>query len=554
MIIGLWAVLKAGAAYLPIDPNDPQERVNYMLDDSGASLLLTDNTGTPVNSEIDVIDLTTVDVTEYKNPPLPSAKPDHLAYVIYTSGSTGTPKGTMIQHRSLVNRLNWMQRQYLIGPGDVILQKTVFTFDVSVWELFWWSMTGAALCLLGPGDEKNPEAITAAIENKGITTMHFVPSMLEAYLNYVESASVSSKLAGLKQVFASGEVLKVEQVERFKRLLHEPNGTMLYNLYGPTEATIDVSYYNCPMTGEAVSEPVPIGVPIDNTRLYVVDRNLKLQPLGVPGELCIAGDGLAKGYLNQPRLTEEKFITWKPDGSDSMTIYRTGDLAKLQPDGTILFLGRLDDQVKIRGFRIELGEIENRLLEHNDIKEAVVVAREEKGREKYLCAYVVANDNINPAEVKSYLSGKLSAHMIPAHIVQLEKLPLKANGKVDKRSLPQPEVQSQQYVAASTDIEKEIAGVWQEALGLDKIGIHDNFFDIGGNSLLLLKVVDQLKKALNKDISTMVMFEHSTIHSMAQYLNRVDNADADHQLEKEEAQIVYAEESMNESLQLFDEV
>jgi tyrocidine synthetase III len=554
MIIGIWAVLKAGAAYLPIDPNDPQERINYMLNDSNVSLILTDGSGTPMNSNIDVIDLTSVDVQEYQNPPARLAQSNNLAYVIYTSGSTGNPKGTMIQHHSLVNRLNWMQQQYLIGPGDVILQKTIFTFDVSVWELFWWSMTGAALCLLGPGDEKNPEAITAAIENKGVTTMHFVPSMLEAYLDFVESANVSHKLAGLKQVFASGEVLKVEHVNRFKRILHETNGTLLYNLYGPTEATIDVSYYSCPMTEDFISHQVPIGKPIDNTQLYIVDRNLKLQPLGVPGELCIAGDGLARGYLNQPELTAEKFVTWCPQDSSSFTIYRTGDLARLLPNGVIEFLGRMDNQVKIRGFRIELGEIETRLLEHSVIKEVVLLAREEDGREKYLCAYVVANDKINPAELKSYLSGKLSAHMVPTHIVQLEQLPLKANGKVDKRKLPAPEVKFENYVTATTDIEKVIAGVWQEALKLEKISIHENFFEVGGNSLLLLKVVDQLKKALKRDISSMVMFEHSTISAMAQYLNREDNIDVAASKEQEAAVMMEAENSMNEAVQMFDEV
>jgi amino acid adenylation domain-containing protein len=564
MIIGIWGILKAGGAYLPIEPAYPEEWVNYLLTDSNVKILLTDGSSSTVNRNIDVIDLTNIDLHKYEGTPTRLTQPYHLAYVIYTSGSTGNPKGTMIQHRSLVNRLNWMQRKYPIGPDDVILQKTVFTFDVSVWELFWGSIRGATLCLLGPGDEKNPEAITEAIEKNKVTTMHFVPPMLDAYLDYLESNNESHRLAGLRQVFASGEALKNHHVDRFKRLLYETNGTRLSNLYGPTEATIDVSYYNCPMIEDPGFPMVPIGKPIDNTQLYIVDRYLELQPLGVCGELCIAGDGLARGYLNRPELAAEKFGRWHPQPIKSkkemtnnqcpMTIYRTGDQARLLPDGNIEFLGRLDSQVKIRGFRIELGEIEKRLLDHSEIKNVVLMVKEEEGREKYLCAYIVSASKISTAELRSYLSSKLPGYMIPAYFVQLENLPLKANGKVDKRKLPAPEVQSENYMAAETDIEKTIAGVWKEALRLDKVGIHDNFFDIGGNSLQLIKVVDKLKAVLKRDIPTMAMFEHSTIRSLARHLNREDSKDQTAEKEKKAAAMKLEENSMKEAVHLFEEV
>ena len=286
-------------------------------------------------------------------------KPNDLAYIIYTSGSTGKPKGTMIEHYSVINRLNWMQKMYPLGEHDVILQKTPFTFDVSVWELFWWSFVGAKVCFLIPGGEKDPEEIVRAAQRNKITTMHFVPSMLNVFLDHLEGSSNVDKLSSLSQVFASGEALNVQQAERFNRILNRQFKTKLHNLYGPTEATVDVSYFDC-STGETL-EIIPIGKPIDNISLYVVDKNYGLQPVGVAGELCIAGDGLARGYLNKPELTMEKFV--QNPFVPGTRMYRTGDLARWLPDGNIEFLGRIDHQVKIRGFRIELGEIEVQLLE-----------------------------------------------------------------------------------------------------------------------------------------------------------------------------------------------
>ncbi|HLP47728.1 MAG TPA: amino acid adenylation domain-containing protein, partial [Candidatus Kapabacteria bacterium] len=331
MIIGIFGILKSGGAYLPIDPDYPQERIDYMLKDSKAKILITNK-------------------SEIRNPKLESPRRglqhsnfSNLAYVIYTSGSTGKPKGVMIEHCSLVNRLNWMQKAYPLDKRDTILQKTTFTFDVSVWEIFWWSIVGARLCLLPPGGEKDPEQITLAIERNYITTMHFVPSMLSVFLDYLKESNQTKKMSTLKWVIASGEALLPVHVERFNELLTRKNDVLLVNLYGPTEATIDVSYFNCLQKNER--EIIPIGKPIDNINLYILDKNFHYQPIGVVGELYIFGAGLARGYLNNPELTAIKFISV----SSVAKIYKTGDLAKWLPDGNIEFLGRIDHQVKIRG-------------------------------------------------------------------------------------------------------------------------------------------------------------------------------------------------------------
>ncbi|MCP4153128.1 MAG: amino acid adenylation domain-containing protein, partial [bacterium] len=385
-------------------------------------------------------------------------------YIIYTSGSTGNPKGVMIEHTSVVNRLNWMQNSYPIGAADAILQKTTIVFDVSVWELFWWSLAGARLVLLAHGDEKIPGEILRAIQKHKVTTMHFVPSMLSVFLGYIDARQTRNRenpaLPSLNRVFASGEALQVQQAELFNKLIHRGSGTKLINLYGPTEATVDVSYYNCPPTGKI--KTIPIGKPIDNTQLYIMDKNHRQQPVGVSGELYIAGEGLGRGYLNQPELTGEKFVkkrdcNWEVVGGKKKSqqtqhegtithnksfaelfqkrppggvipprvagataapvtegiYYKTGDLARWLPDGNIEYLGRIDQQVKIRGFRIELGEIENRLSAHPGIREAVVLVKGAEGEEQYLSACIVpGGDGVEPAGLREYLLERLPDYMV----------------------------------------------------------------------------------------------------------------------------------------------
>ncbi len=439
-----------------------------------------------------------------------------VAYVIYTSGSTGMPKGTMIEHYSVINRLNWMQKKYPIGESDVILQKTPFTFDVSVWELFWWSFQGATVCLLAPGGEKDPEEIMKAIEKNKVTTLHFVPSMLGIFLEHVKEAGVDG-LSGLRRVFASGEVLSLNHVRQFNELLNRSIGATLHNLYGPTEATVDVSYFDC-STGEE-ADTIPIGKPIDNIRLYILDKNGKPLPVGIPGELCIAGDGLARGYLNRPELTAAKFVPNPSIKGERM--YRTGDLTKWRPDGNIEFLGRMDHQVKIRGFRIELGEIESQLSKHEAIKEAVVIAREDPDGSRSLCAYMVSERELTAGDIREHLLKVLPDYMVPSYFVQLDQLPLNANGKLDRKALPDPDGSvgtGGGYEAPGSQLEEELVQIWKDILGVDRIGINDNFFELGGHSLRATVLVSKVHKLLNIKMSLEEVFTNQTVATQAKLM------------------------------------
>ncbi|WP_010250889.1 hybrid non-ribosomal peptide synthetase/type I polyketide synthase [Acetivibrio cellulolyticus] len=520
MIIGIMAIEKAGGAYLPIDPNYPEDRINYILEDSGVSVLLTSSKFHDMDICGNIQRIFLEDKSLYHgegNNPVNAASPSNLAYVIYTSGSTGKPKGTLIEHHSLVNRLNWMQKMYPIGSNDTILQKTPFTFDVSVWEMFWWSTQGAKVCFLEPGGEKDPEKILEAIEKNKITVMHFVPSMLSTFLEYLKESGEADRAKGLRQVFASGEALTSAQVRLFNSLLGS-NGTRLSNLYGPTEATIDVSYFDCPV--EEVPDIIPIGRAIDNTQLLIMDKNMQPQPVGVPGELCIAGVGLARGYLNRPELTAEKFI------ANSMVpgrrIYRTGDLARWMPDGNIEYLGRMDFQVKLRGLRIELGEIEGVLLLHPSVNECIVTAWEKEPGNVHLVGYIVC-DKENPiesGELQAFLGDSLPEYMVPRIFVFLDAMPLSSNGKADRKALPVPVLsKSSGYVAPQNEVEKILSDIWKEELGLKNVGVNDNFFEVGGHSLLLTKIHSRIRKQFDKDFPLVDMFTYSTISSLAKFIN-----------------------------------
>lgn len=495
MIIGIMGILKAGGAYLPIDPEYPKDRIQYMLEDSGTKLLLTETAlQGRVKFKGEIIDLKDKGVYSGEIEKLQNINtPQNLAYIIYTSGSTGKPKGVMIEHQGVVNRINWMQKKYPLDENSVILQKTPFTFDVSVWELFWWSFVGAGVCMLEPGGEKEPEKIIKAVENYKITTMHFVPSMLNIFLKYIEEQNKLERLSSLKQVFASGEALTPQKANLFNRLLNKVNGTELYNLYGPTEATVDVSYFDCSVGKEL--ESVPIGKPIDNTCLYILDKNNNLQPIGIPGELCIGGDQVARGYINKPELTFEKFV---PNPFIPGTkMYKTGDLARWFPKGDIEYLGRFDFQVKIRGNRIEIGEIENRLHEHRNIKDAVVIAREDKGENKYLCAYIVCSEYVEISELKEHLLKKLPDYMIPSYFVKLDEMPLSSNGKANRNALPEPQKNAQaeiEYIAPSNEVEEMLVKICSEVLKIEKLGVNDNLFNLGGDSIRIIEILTNIYK------------------------------------------------------------
>jgi tyrocidine synthetase-3 len=523
MMIGIFAILKAGAAYLPVSPDYPQERIDYILADSGTRIL--------VKGDGEIIDLCRGEPlcssgVSFHHSSYTSHHWEHPAYVIYTSGSTGKPKGVMVEHHSVINRLHWMQRAYPLAEKDKILQKTPVVFDVSVWELFWWSFRGATLVLLGPGEEKSPEAIVKAVREYCISTLHFVPSMLAVFLDYIEDAGRvdTGDLRSIRQVFASGEALGVHQVKSFNRLLYTSNKSRLINLYGPTEATVDVSFFNCDLSDEQTPERIPIGKPIDNIQLAILDRYLKLQPKGLTGELCIAGVGLARGYLNRPELTAERFCLdlYRAYKSYKTYIYRTGDLARWLPDGNIEYLGRMDFQVKIRGFRIELGEIENQLLEKPGIKEAVVIARPDRQGDQYLCAYITGtNTTVDVEGLRQYLAAFMPDYMIPSYFVEIETIPLTPNGKVDRKSLPEPQVsKGEDYTAPRTRTENKLVEIWAETLDAapPDIGIDDGFFQLGGHSLKATVMINKIHREFQVKLTLAQVFRGASIRQLARLI------------------------------------
>jgi D-alanine--poly(phosphoribitol) ligase subunit 1 len=441
--IGILAIIQSGAAYLPVSPENPPERTEYMLKEAGVRILLVH--GRTIAKAKNAFQGTLIDLDDLSlyagsQVSLENANGPHdLAYVIYTSGSTGRPKGVMIEHRSVVNRLHWMQRAYPIGAQDVILQKTPYYFDVSVWELFWWALEGAQMCFLPPRAERNPIGIVSAVEKNRVSVLHFVPSMLSVFLEYLESKgdAVASSLASVRWVFASGEALSPEHVKRFNRFWGGPTGARLINLYGPTEATVDVTYYDCPTHNDFTI--IPIGRPIDNTRLYVI-RDGQQVAIGETGELCIAGVGLARGYINSKALTDERF-TDNPV-TPGERIYRTGDVARWLPDGNMEYLGREDHQVKIRGLRIELGEIENTIRQSPAVVDCVVVVKRYSETVILIVAYVVSRETLEVDELKAFLKSRLPDYMIPNHVQQLTEIPLTPTGKADRKALPEPSLQA----------------------------------------------------------------------------------------------------------------
>ena len=519
MMIGILGILKAGGAYMPIDPNYPKDRKEFMLNDSAANVLVTTSqfaqnvnySGILFNMDQEDVDMGDASNLNTK------VNARDLAYVIYTSGSTGKPKGVMLEHRGAINRILWMRDHYDIGENDVILQKTPFTFDVSVWELFLWFFAGAKVCFLEPGGEKDPAMMMETIEKNRITTMHFVPSMLNAFLAYTNTRTDLHELASLKQVFASGEALSVKTVNQFNQKLYEPYGTQLHNLYGPTEATVDVSYFDC-STKNSLGV-IPIGKPIDNIQLFILNEDRQIQPILIPGELCISGVGVARGYLNREELTGEKFVSNPYLPGELM--YRTGDVARWLPDGNIEYLGRMDHQIKIRGFRIETGEIETQLLKHEGIKEAIVVDYKDAFDNKYLCAYYTSNYDITLEDLKASVLKNLPEYMVPAYFQRLEKMPLTANGKLDRKQLPKPEdsVTTQtEYVAQRNETEDDLVKIWEKVLNKSRVGIRDNFFQIGGNSILLIHVLELLEKKYAGKVTITDLFLYPTIETLAKFL------------------------------------
>jgi amino acid adenylation domain-containing protein len=523
MIVGILAILKAGGAYMPIDPTVPQSRIAYMLEDSKASIIVTQTQFIEhIQFYGDVLDLNDTSIYALEEHNLsPISAPHNLAYVIYTSGSTGNPKGVMIEHRSVINRLTWMQRQYPLDPHDVILQKTPYTFDVSVWELLWWSMTGAVMCVLTPKGEKDPSEVVRAIHEYKITTIHFVPSMLNMFLEYVD-LGYSDQCRSLKRVFASGEALHVNHVQKFYDLFNADSKTLI-NLYGPTEATVDVTYYNC-SPEDAALKMVPIGKPIDNIQIYIVNELHQLTNLEEVGELCIAGDGLARGYLNRPDLTAEKFVghSFTPEGR----MYKTGDLARWSADGMIEYLGRKDDQVKIKGYRIELGEIESQLRLLDGVREAAVAVKEAETGSPLLVAYYTGVEQLTTEDMKQQLSLMLPEYMVPVFWVRLESMPLTANGKLDRKILPdnyrKQSANSVPYAEPVSQTEQVLVNIWSEVLNRDAVGVNDNFFECGGDSIKSTMIVTRIIRHFGIEIQISMLFNLPTIKQLGEYIDSME--------------------------------
>ncbi|HCF6621009.1 TPA: non-ribosomal peptide synthase/polyketide synthase [Pseudomonas aeruginosa] len=506
MVVALMAILKAGGAYVPVDPEYPEERQAYMLEDSGVQLLLSQShLKLPLAQGVQRIDLDQADAwleNHAENNPGVELNGENLAYVIYTSGSTGKPKGAGNRHSALSNRLCWMQQAYGLGVGDTVLQKTPFSFDVSVWEFFWPLMSGARLVVAAPGDHRDPAKLVELINREGVDTLHFVPSMLQAFLQDEDVVSCTS----LKRIVCSGEALPADAQQQVFAKLPQAG---LYNLYGPTEAAIDVTHWTCMEEGK---DAVPIGRPIANLACYILDGNLEPVPVGVLGELYLAGRGLARGYHQRPGLTAERFVASPFVAGERM--YRTGDLARYRADGVIEYAGRIDHQVKLRGLRIELGEIEARLLEHPWVREAAVLAVD--GRQ--LVGYVVLESEGGDwrEALAAHLATSLPEYMVPAQWLALERMPLSPNGKLDRKALPAPEVSVAQagYSAPRNAVERTLAEIWQDLLGVERVGLDDNFFSLGGDSIVSIQVVSRARQA-GLQLSPRDLFQHQSIRSLA---------------------------------------
>ncbi|MGF6097386.1 amino acid adenylation domain-containing protein [Pseudomonas sp. 18175] len=513
MVVALLAVLKAGGAYVPIDPELPAERLAYLVQDCAAQWVVAQanlRQRVPLAASqaclwLDGLSDIAVGYPE-QDPQVPLAL-ENLAYVIYTSGSTGLPKGAGNSHGALYNRLAWMQEAYGLSAGDKVLQKTPFSFDVSVWEFFWPLMMGVPLVLALPGEHRDPARLVTRIVEQGITTLHFVPSMLQAFMQDPQA----SRCKGLRRIICSGEALPVEaQRQVFEQL----PGVELHNLYGPTEAAIDVTFWQC---RDEHSDSVPIGQPIANLRTYVLDSALRALQPGLVGELYLGGVGLARGYHQRPALTAERFVA-SPFGAGER-LYRTGDLARQRDDGVIEYVGRIDHQVKIRGLRIELGEIEARLLENPWVREAVVVARD-GAHGKRLIAYLVATaqapqDRLQlTAAIAEQLQTVLPDYMVPAHLQVLDSMPLSPNGKLDRKALPDPEVVLAPSRPPQGEHEVALARIWEAVLGLEQVNAEDNFFALGGDSIVSIQVVNRARQ-LGLAIEPKDIFEQQTISRLA---------------------------------------
>ncbi|WP_442939133.1 non-ribosomal peptide synthetase [Nostoc sp.] len=524
MVVALLAILKAGGAYVPLDPGYPQERLAFMLSDTQVSVLLTQKelvAKLPTHTAFVICldaDWNTIALNKKENLST-SVTADNLAYVMYTSGSTGTPKGVSVIHRGVV-RLVKETNYARLTPEEVILQLAPISFDASTFEIWGCLLNGGRLVIYPP-NTPSLEELGQIIQQYQVTTLWLTAGLFHLIVDEKIDA-----LKSLRQLLAGGDVLSVPHVQKF---LQTVENCQLINGYGPTENTT----FTCchPITAPLqLNVSIPIGRPIANTQVYILDNNLQSVSIGEAGELYIGGDGLARGYLNRPDLTAEKFISHLFDNNLATRLYKTGDVARYLPDGNIEFLGRIDNQVKIRGFRIELGEIEREIAQHPDVREIVVLAPQDETGEKQLTAYVVPHQNSSytSKQLRSFLEQRLPNYMVPSAFVLLESMPLTVNGKVDRQKLPAPSRErpqlEQAYIAPQSDLERLLAGILSDLLKIDRIGIDDNFFDLGATSISILQVAARVKQELGIELPTVKLFQYSTIGSLANYLHSNQNS------------------------------
>jgi amino acid adenylation domain-containing protein len=506
MITAMLGILKVGGAYLPIDPAFPQNRINYIKEDSKCRLVIDE-------SELEKFQSHSGEYAAEN--PAQVTTPADLLYVIYTSGSTGRPKGCMIENHGVVNRLEWMWRTHAFSSKDVILQKTNFTFDVSVYEIFMPLCMGAKMIVCPADEAASVERIAELIAKHGVTCLDIVPAMLNELISLLSRPGAAEYLHTVRFAIAGGEALPLETIRRW----YEVTAIPLYNFYGPTEASIDASTYKT-SAGDTV---VPIGSPIWNTRMYIYSELNRLAPIGIAGEICIGGAGLARAYLNDPELTASKFVA--DPYNEGQRIYRTGDLGRWLPNGQIEYLGRKDDQVKIRGFRIEPGEVSKSLQQHPDISSAfVTVHHDPKTNEKGLVAYMTGAVEINILNIRSFLRKKLPEYMVPSWYVQLDKFPLNENGKINRKQLPPPDLTTQhtgvKYVMPGNETEEKLAGIWEFILGNAPIGIKDDFFARGGHSIKAIQLLSRIQMVFNVSVTLKDLFTHPVLEEQAALISR----------------------------------
>ena len=525
MIIGMLAILKAGAAYVPIDPDYPQERLKYIASNSKVSALLVEKGYAIENRrEEKVIDIDYDKMTLFHSDNLNIDKDSReLAYIIYTSGSTGLPKGVMIEHHSAINLISWVNREFEVGEKDTLLFITSMCFDLSVYDIFGMLAAGGKIVIAGKGKVQNPEDLKDILVKENITFWDSVPSTMNYLVNSLEESSDEFIQDSLRLVFMSGDWIPVKLPDKIRRYFP---GARLISLGGATEGTVWSIYYPIEKVSEYQTS-IPYGRPIDNNYFYILDDNGRVLPEGVAGELYIGGVGVARGYMGNDEKTAASFVKDRFCNDAEAMMYKTGDLGRMLPDGNIEFLGRKDHQVKIRGYRVELGEIENQLQGHEFITDAVVADWADAGGNKYLCAYIVSEQELTIQELKDYLSRKLPDYMIPSYFMNLDKLPFTSNGKIDRKSLPEPHVNmgtGTEYETPSTDIEKKLVKIWEEVLEAEKVGVNDSFFDLGGHSLIATTLVSNIHKELNFEIPLREIFNTPTVKEIAQYIENAQSS------------------------------